>query len=239
MLDGDHWVVNGQKIWTSLAMDANWIFLLVRTDKQAKKQDGISFLLVPMDTPGITVRPITNIDMADEFCETFFDNVRVPKDNLVGQINKGWTMAKALLGFERIGSGSPRQSAYALKRLKLLAERMGAGTTRSSRTATPGCGSTSRTTRTVRDLRRKVRRGETLGPDVSMLKIHQTELFSGSPRRCWRSPAKTAPALGPMEGNRDLNPAGLFLQSRPATIYAGSNEIQRNILAKNVLELPG
>ena len=114
-LDGDHWVVNGQKIWTSLAMDANWIFLLVRTDKQAKKQDGISFLLVPMDSPGITVRPITNIDMADEFCETFFDNVRVPKDNLVGQINKGWTMAKALLGFERIGSGSPRQSSYALE----------------------------------------------------------------------------------------------------------------------------
>ena len=99
--------MNGQKIWTSLAMDANWIFLLVRTDKQAKKQDGISFLLVPMDSPGITVRPITNIDMGDEFCETFFDNVRVPKGNLVGQINKGWTMAKNLLGFERIGSGSP------------------------------------------------------------------------------------------------------------------------------------
>ena len=71
------------------------------------------------------MRPITNIDMADEFCETFFDNVRVPKDNIVGDINKGWTMAKSLLGFERIGSGSPRQASYALKRLKLLAERMG------------------------------------------------------------------------------------------------------------------
>jgi hypothetical protein len=94
--DGDHWVVNGQKIWTSMAMDANWIFLLVRTDKQAKKQEGISFLLVPMDSPGVTVRPITNIDMENEFCETFFDNVRVPKGNLVGQINKGWTMAKNL-----------------------------------------------------------------------------------------------------------------------------------------------
>src|SRR6185369_3420633 len=86
VLDGDHWVVNGQKIWTSLAMDANWIFLLVRTDKQAKKQEGISFLLVPMDSPGITVRPITNIDMGDEFCETFFDDVRVPQQNMVGQI---------------------------------------------------------------------------------------------------------------------------------------------------------
>src|ERR1700727_376193 len=125
MLDGDEWVVNGQKIWTSLAMDANWIFLLVRTDKQAKKQDGISFLLVPMDSPGVTVRPITNIDMGDEFCETFFDNVRVPRENLVGQINKGCTMGKNLLGFERIGSGSPRQSSYALTRLRLLADRMG------------------------------------------------------------------------------------------------------------------
>jgi alkylation response protein AidB-like acyl-CoA dehydrogenase len=74
VLDGDEWVVNGQKIWTSMAMDANWIFLLVRTDKQAKKQDGISFLLVPMDSSGITVRPIRNIDMGDEFCETFFDD---------------------------------------------------------------------------------------------------------------------------------------------------------------------
>src|SRR6202020_25626 len=125
VLDGDHWVVNGQKIWTSLAMDANWIFLLVRTDKQAKKQEGITFLLVPMDSPGITVRPITNLDMEDEFCETFFDNVRVPKENLVGQINKGCTMGKNLLGFERIGSGAPRQSSYALSRLRLLAERMG------------------------------------------------------------------------------------------------------------------
>ena len=125
VMDGEEWVVNGHKIWTSLAMDANWIFCLVRTDKAAKKQDGISFLLIPMDTPGITIRPIRNLDMHDEFCETFFDDVRVPKSNIVGQVNKGWTMAKNLLGFERIGIGSPRQSGNALSRLKLLAERMG------------------------------------------------------------------------------------------------------------------
>ena len=123
--DGDHYVVNGQKTWTTLATDANWIFLLVRTDRQAKKQEGISFLLVDMATPGITVRPIVNLEMHDEFCEVFFDNVRVPKENLVGRINKGWDMAKALLGFERIFLGSPRQSGYALSRLKILAERMG------------------------------------------------------------------------------------------------------------------
>ena len=109
--EGDEYVVNGQKTWTTLATDANWIFLLVRTDKQAKKQEGISFLLVDMATPGITVRPIVNIELHDEFCEVFFDNVRVPKENLVGQLNKGWDMAKALLGFERIFIGAQRQSA--------------------------------------------------------------------------------------------------------------------------------
>jgi alkylation response protein AidB-like acyl-CoA dehydrogenase len=240
VLQGDHWVVNGQKIWTSLAMDANWIFLLVRTDKQAKKQDGISFLLVPMDTPGITVRPITNIDMADEFCETFFDNVRVPKDNLVGHINKGWTMAKALLGFERIGSGSPRQSSYALKRLKMLAERMGVWDDEQFQ---------DRYTRLRLDLAdhkdlyetfvEKVRRGETIGPDVSMLKINQTELYQRITETMLEISAEFGGQFGPLDGNRELNPAGLFIQSRPSSIYAGSNEIQRNILAKNVLELPG
>jgi alkylation response protein AidB-like acyl-CoA dehydrogenase len=237
--DGDEWVVNGQKIWTSMAMDANWIFLLVRTDKQAKKQDGISFLLVPMDSPGITVRPIRNIDMGDEFCETFFDDVRVPKDNLVGQINKGWTMAKNLLGFERIGSGSPRQSAYALSRLRLLAERMGVSDEEWFQ---------DRYTRLRLDLEdhkslysefvARVYRGEALGPDVSMLKINQTELYQRITETMLEVAGEHGGQFGELDGNRELNPAGLFIQSRPSTIYAGSNEIQRNILAKNVLELP-
>jgi alkylation response protein AidB-like acyl-CoA dehydrogenase len=116
--DGDDWIINGSKIWTTLANDANWIFLLVRTDKTAKKQEGITFLLVPMDTPGITVRPIWTIDLHDEFCEVFFDNVRVPQKWTVGQVNQGWTMAKALLGHERIYLGSAKLSQYALDRLK-------------------------------------------------------------------------------------------------------------------------
>ncbi len=124
VLDGDEWVINGQKTWTTLANDANWIFLLARTDKAAKKQEGISFLLVPMGLPGITVRPIVNLDMHDEFCEVFFDDVRVPRDHLVGEVNQGWTMAKALLGFERVMIGSPKQSSYALDRLRLLAQYM-------------------------------------------------------------------------------------------------------------------
>lgn len=238
--DGDHWIVNGSKIWTTLANDANWIFLLVRTDKNAKKQQGISFLLVPMDSPGITVRPIWTIDLHDEFCEVFFDNVRVPKAWTVGAVNQGWTMAKALLGHERIYLGSPKLSGYALGRLKVLADRMGVADD-------PGFVDTYTKLRLeLADLKALhatyvdiVRRGDTLGPDVSMLKVIQTELFQKITDAMLDVAGENAGLLEPMEGNRELNPSGLFLQARPATIYGGSNEIQRNILAKNVLELPG
>ena len=239
VIEGDDYVINGQKTWTTLATDANWIFLLVRTDKAAKKQEGISFLLVPMDSPGITVRPIINLELHDEFCEVFFDNVRVPRANLVGEENKGWTMAKALLGFERIFLGSPRQSAYALVRLKLLAERMGLAEDPTFQ---------DRFTRLRLDLEdhkalyetfaARLRRGEPLGADVSMLKIHQSELFQRITEAMLEIAGENAGLLEPMEGNRALHPAGLFIQARPATIYGGSNEIQRNILAGSVLDLP-
>jgi hypothetical protein len=240
VLDGDEYVVNGQKIWTTLATDANWIFLLVRTDKQAKKQEGISFLLVDMKTPGITIRPIINLEMHDEFCEVFFDNVRVPAANLVGQLNKGWDMAKALLGFERIFLGSPRQSGYALSRLKILAERMSVWEDAEFQDRY------ARLRLEFEDLKalygtfvEKLKRGESLGPDVSMLKILQTELFQAITDTMLEIAGENAGLLEPMEGNCDLNIGGLFIQARPATIYGGSNEIQRNILAKNVLGLPG
>ena len=238
--DGDHWVVNGQKTWTTLANDANWIFLLVRTDPVAKKQEGISFLLVPMDSPGITVRPIINIDLHDEFCEVFFDNVRVPKRWTIGAVNQGWTMAKNLLGFERIYLGSPKLSGYALSRLKLLAERMGVWEAPSFK---------DRYTRLAMDMADLkalharfvdiVRRGLPLGPDVSMLKVIQTELFQRITDEMMDIAGENGGLLEPMESNRNLQPAGQFIQARPSTIYGGSNEIQRNILARNVLALPG
>jgi alkylation response protein AidB-like acyl-CoA dehydrogenase len=240
VLDGEHWVVNGQKIWTTLAADANWMFALVRSDKNAKKQGGISFLLIPLDRPGVTVRPLLNLDLHDELCEVFFDNVRVPRDNLVGEVNHGWSMAKALLGFERIFLGSPRQSAYALKHLQQLAQHQGLADDPVVR---------DRMTRLRMDLddhkllyetyADKLRRGQTLGPDVSMLKINQTELYQRMTEFMLELAGENAGLLEPIEGNRDLNPAGLFLQSRPATIYGGSSEIQRNILSKGVLGLPG
>lgn len=238
--DGDDWIVNGSKIWTTLANDANWIFLLVRTDGAAKKQEGISFLLVPMDSPGITVRPIVNLDLHDEFCEVFFDNVRVPRRWTVGAVNQGWTMAKNLLGFERIYLGSPKLSGYALTRLRMLAEHMQIWDDPTFQ---------SRYTELRLDLEDLkalharyvdiVRAGLPLGPDVSMLKIIQTELYQRITDTMMDIAGENAALLDPMEGNRNLHPSGQFIQARPSTIYGGSNEIQRNILSKNVLDLPG
>lgn len=240
VLDGDEWVVTGQKIWTTLATDADWIFMLVRTDKTVKKQQGISFLLVPMKSPGVTVRPILNLDLHDELCEVFFDQVRVPRSHLVGEMNAGWTMAKALLGFERIFLGSPKQSAHALTRLELLGEHLGLS-------AEPSFRDTF--TRFRLDLEdhkllfetfaERLRRGESLGADVSLLKVHQTELFQRITEYMLEISGDYCAYLDPVEGNGNLNPTGLFLQARPATIYGGSSEIQRNILAKALLGLPG
>ncbi len=118
-IDGDDFVINGQKIWTTMAHDATHIFMLVRTDPDApKKQQGISFLLAPMEQPGVDVRTITTLSGETEFCEVFFDNARTPSENLVGELNKGWTMAKALLSFERIFIGSPSLAQNALGQLE-------------------------------------------------------------------------------------------------------------------------
>lgn len=237
--DGDDWVLNGQKTWTTFANDANWIFVLARTDRTVKKQEGISFFLVPMDDPGITVRPIVNLDLHDEFCEVFFDNVRVPHANLVGDVNQGWTMAKALLGFERVMIGSPKQSAYALGRLRLLAQRVGvwgeaAFRDHYTRLRLDLLDHTSLYEEYVEILRR----GEMPGADVSMLKLHQSELYQRITDLMLDVAAEEAGMLEPLEATQNLNPSGLFLQARPVSIYGGSNEIQRNILARHVLDLP-
>jgi len=239
VLDGDEWVVNGQKIWTTLANDANWIFLLVRTDPQAKKQEGISFLLVPLSTQGVTVRPIINLDMHDEFCEVFFDDVRVPRNMQVGQVNKGWSMAKALLGFERIHLASPQASAYAMSRLRQLEKQVG-GFAQS--------GARDRYVRLRMDLAdhsdlyefhlERLRRGETLGPEVSILKLNQCELYQRITEFTVEMAGEYGCLLKPMDGPERLHPAGLFIQSRLLTIAGGSSEIQRNIIAKNILDLP-
>jgi alkylation response protein AidB-like acyl-CoA dehydrogenase len=234
---GDHWVLNGQKTWITFANDANWIFVLARTDKAAKKQEGISFLLLPMDSPGVSVRPILNLDLHDEFCEVFFDHVRVPKDMLVGEVNKGWTYAKALLGFERVAIGSPRLSSNGLAALKRLAERVG-------KADDPVfLDSYARFRLELADLKAlyerftaALRRGEALGPDVAILKIVQTELYQRITDAMLELAGGNAGLLDPMEDA--LHPAGQFLLARPTTIFGGSSEILRNTLARFLLDLP-
>jgi alkylation response protein AidB-like acyl-CoA dehydrogenase len=240
VLEGDHFVVNGQKIWTTLADDATHIYLLARTDKAAKKQEGISFFLVDIKTPGITLRPIRNLAGHDEFCQVFFDNVRVPRDALVGKLHDGWTVAKALLGFERLGIGSPRRPQYALNRLEMVARAKG---------LFEDAGFVDRFIALKLDIEdgaalygrfvEQVKRGEPLGQDVSMLKIWTMETW----QRLAELLVEAGAEQGVIAGVHDvagveadfLNP---FYYSRPATIYGGSSEIQRNILAKYVLKLP-
>ena len=240
MLEGDHFVVNGQKIWTTLADDATHIYLLARTDKAAKKQEGISFFLVDLKTPGITLRPILNLAGHGEFCQVFFDDVRVPRDALVGKLHDGWTVAKALLGFERLGIGSPRRPQYALNRLEMVARAKG---------LFEDPGFVDRFIALKLDIEdgaalygrfvEQVKRGEPLGQDVSMLKIWTMETW----QRLAELLVEAGAEQGVIAGVHDvagveadfLNP---FYYSRPATIYGGSSEIQRNILAKYVLKLP-
>jgi alkylation response protein AidB-like acyl-CoA dehydrogenase len=240
VIEGGEFVINGQKIWTSMAHDSTHIYLLVRTDRQAKKQEGISFLLVDLETPGITVRPIRNIAGHEEFCEVFFDDVRVPVDALVGKLNSGWTVAKALLTFERLNIGSPRRPQYALRRLEMLARAKGLF-------SDPGF--VDRYTALHLDIEDQgslysrfvdqVKRGEPLGQDVSALKIWGMEAW----QRLTELLVETGAEEGVIEGVRDVDDVDVdflstFYYSRPSTIYGGSSEIQRNIMAKYVLKLP-
>ena len=241
VLDGNDYVINGSKIWTSMAHDATNIYVLARTYKQAKKkQEGISFLLVDMKTPGITLRTIRNIAGHEEFCQVFFDNVRTPKENLVGELHKGWTIAKGLLGFERLNIGSPRRPLQALEKLEMLAQARGL-------LADPAFA--ERLTQLKLDLADlgslygryvdKARRGEAMGPDVSMLKVWSMDTY----QRLSELLMDAAGEYGAVEGEIAFGEASIdvlspFYNSRPGTIYGGSNEIQRNILAKYVLNLP-
>ena len=240
--DGDDWVINGQKIWTTMAQQANRIFLLVRTDKSVKKQNGISFLLVPMDSPGITVRPIDNIGGYSEFAEVFFDNVRVPRTAMVGEVNQGWTMAKALLGAERILLGSPKLAKFPLQRLEALARTFGLLDEPVFR---------ARFVRLVMEVEDMValyvrllevlRRGAVLGEEVSVLKLAVTELFQQVTDLMLEAAGEYGgtDAVLPLADGSSLKPVNPYYLSRPATIYGGSSEVQRNILAKALLKLPG
>jgi len=239
--DGDHFVVNGTKIWTTMAHDSTHIYVLARTSREGKKQEGISFFLVDLKTPGITIQPIRNIAGHEEFCQVFFDNVRIHRDTLVGALNAGWTVAKALLGHERLNIGSPRRPQYALRRLEMVARKKG---------LFHDPGFVDRFTALKLDLEdlaslygrfvEQVKRGEPLREDVSMLKIWAM----GAWQRITELFVEIAAEEGVVPGVLDFDGVEAdilspFYYSRPGTIYGGSSEIQRNILAKYVLKLPG
>jgi len=249
--EGDHYIVNGQKTWTTLAQFADWIFCLVRTDPNVKAQEGITFLLIDMKTPGITVKPIILMDGAHEVNEVFFDNVKVPVENRIGQENKGWDYAKFLLVHERSNIAQVARSKKAVERLKEIAEAETVdgtpliGTDEFARkVAELEIDLTALEYTELRTLAQEARGGHA-GPQSSILKIKGTEVQQ-------RITELTVEAIGyygyPYSrafGDNEYPPgpdyaageSGHYFNMRKASIYGGSNEIQRNIIAKAVLGL--
>jgi alkylation response protein AidB-like acyl-CoA dehydrogenase len=250
--DGDHYIVNGQKTWTTLAQHADMIFCLVRTDPGVRKQEGISFLLIDMHSPGITVRPIVMLDEDHEVNEVFFDNVRVPVRNLVGEENRGWTYAKYLLGHERTGIAAVGRSKRELARLKRLAGR-------EQKNGRPLIDDPLFAVK-VAELEIELMALETTvlrvlaqaskapGPEASVLKVRGTEIQQ-------RLTELMVEAAGPMalpfdeaylageheHSSFDDDFAAPLLPHyfnyRKTSIYGGSNEIQRNIISQMILGL--
>ncbi|AHM04620.1 FadE30 [Roseibacterium elongatum DSM 19469] len=247
--DGDHYVINGQKTWTTLGQYANRIFCLVRTKVDGKPQEGISFVLVDLDSPGIEMRPIRLIEGGYEVNEVFFTDVRVPVANLVGAENEGWTIAKFLLGHERTNIAGVGFSVQALEQVKSLARQI----TRNGRPLIQNTLFAARLARIeaeldamkITNLRMLARaaQGGRLGAEPSMLKIKGTEI-----RQAINDLARRAlgPAAAPfpsedLDGNLSIAPEGhahdaaSYFNNRKISIYGGSNEIQRNILAKGMM----
>lgn len=238
--DGDEFVITGQKIWTTLAQDATHMFVLVRTDPDAKKQEGISFMLLDMAQKGVTVRPIRDIAGHEEFCEVFLDEARTPASNLVGELNKGWTVAKSLLGFERIHIGSPKMPEYGLSVLERVAQAQGVWDDPVFRDKYVALKlDVAHLTDAYNHFTGIVIRGEQLGQDVSYLKIWATETFQRIADLVVETAGPFAAINGEVSiGNSEIDVLASFYKARPPTIYGGTNEIQRTIIAQQVLGLP-
>ncbi|MBN3728935.1 acyl-CoA dehydrogenase family protein [Burkholderia sp. Ac-20379] len=251
--DGDHYVVNGQKTWTTLGHYANMIFCLVRTATDVRKQEGISFLLIDMNTPGVEVRPIVLLDGEHEVNEVFFTDVRVPVDNLVGEENRGWTYAKFLLTYERTNIAGVGFSVAALERLRAVAAKrikhgrpLADDPLFAARFARVEIELENMKTTNLRVLA-AVAGGGAPGAESSMLKIRGTEIrqeIASLMRRAmgpYAIPfpdaaleADDAEPLGPPEA---ASAAAQYFNNRKLSIYGGSNEIQKNIVAKTIVGL--
>jgi alkylation response protein AidB-like acyl-CoA dehydrogenase len=249
---GEHYIVNGQKTWTTLGQHADMIFCLVRTDPNVRKQEGISFLLIDMKTPGITVRPIIMLDEDHEVNEVFFDNVKVPAENLIGKENKGWTYAKYLLGHERTGIAAVGRSKRELLFLKKVAtEHLKHGKPLlqdplfAAKVASLEIELMALETTVLRVISQEA---QAPGPEASMLKVRGSEIQQ-------LLTELMVEALGPdalpfdtdyLEGKQEHSftgddaaapLAGYYFNFRKTSIYGGSNEIQKNIITQMILGL--
>lgn len=244
--DGDDYVVNGQKTWTTQAQDADWMFCLVRTNSTGKPQAGISFLLIDMKSPCVTVRPITLLDNTQEVNEVWFDNVRVPAKNLVGEENSGWTYAKYLLGHERTLIADIGTSLRELAWLKRIA----ASRMRGGRPLLEDTLFASRVAQVEIELRaleisnlRVIAANEEQrapGPDASLLKIRGSEIRQTISELMVQAAGQEAlrwPGLGDVATVDTYPLTRAYLNLRKLSIYGGSNEIQKNIIAKMMLGL--
>ncbi len=239
VLDGDEFVVNGQKTWTTLGQYGDWIFNLVRTDPEAKKQRGISFLLIDMTSPGVTVRPIEMIDGGHEVNEVWFEDVRVPKDNLVGELNAGWDYAKFLLGNERVGVAP----VGATKRVLAQAKKYAGDQLQDPLTAARFAELENELLALELTALRVVAHSSDGKPHPasSVLKLKGTELQQAVSELVVDLAGPGSLASGAGDDSdlpgwaRRATPA--YLNLRKASIYGGSNEIQRQIIAKTILGL--
>ena len=240
-VDGDEIVINGQKIWTTGGHFADWMYALIRTNPDApKKQGGISMVLIDLKTPGVTIRPIMTIADDEEFAEVFFDDVRVPITNLVGELNDGWSVAKALLASERIGNANPQMALQCLDKLQRVAKATG---------AIDDPVFQDKVTQLELDVLaqsavfahavQQAKAGMNIGAGSSFMKIVATENIQRIADLMFEAAGEHAADAEPLdteEGSVDVSV--LWREVRRITIYAGSSEIQRNITAKRVLGLP-
>ncbi|MDQ1373930.1 MAG: hypothetical protein QOJ09_1268 [Actinomycetota bacterium] len=252
-LDGDEWVINGQKIWTSAGHLANWIFVLCRTDPTAAKHRGITFLLCPMDQPGVEVRPIKMISGDSEFNEVFFTDARASVENVIGEVNGGWAVAMTLLGYERgeAAATMPIMFRTELDRLLELAKQYGKDTDPTIRQRLAWCYCKVEIMRYLgmRTLTQFLS-GRSPGPEGSIFKVYWSEyhrvvtelsvdiLGMHATVPSGRAPVSSFQADDPGAPNDSASWVGTFLNARAGTIYAGTSQIQKNILGEMVLGLP-
>lgn len=246
VLDGDDFILNGQKVWTSYADKSDWMFLLVRTDPEAPKHLGISFLLMDMESPGVSVKPIKLISGSSPFCETFLENVRVPRASVVGKLNSGWDIAKALLGHERTMIADVFKDRVPGNPLVDMA-RDYLGVDERGRVADPilrdrvvqnemdhAC-----LDLTLARSRDSAKAGHKPGPETSIFKYYGTE--ANQQRRALMTEILGPQGLGwegPGFDRKEINTTRDWLRSRGNSIEGGTHEVQLNIIAKRVLGLP-